>query len=35
MFHLQEIAFVYILAYVVGVFIWARERSLRASRSMP
>jgi integral membrane protein (TIGR01906 family) len=29
-FHIQEIAFVYILAYVAGVFIWARERSLRA-----
>jgi integral membrane protein (TIGR01906 family) len=29
-FHVQEIAFVYILAYVAGVFIWARERSLRA-----
>ena len=29
-YHINEIAFVYILAYVAGVFIWARERSLRA-----
>lgn len=28
-FALQEIALVYIMAYVVGVFVWARERSLR------
>ncbi len=27
--HLQEIAVVYIMAYVIGVFIWARERPLR------
>jgi integral membrane protein (TIGR01906 family) len=27
--HLQEIALVYIMAYVVGVFVWARERPLR------
>lgn len=27
--HLQEVALVYIMAYVVGVFIWARERPLR------
>ena len=26
--HLQEIALVYIMAYVVGVFVWARERPL-------
>jgi integral membrane protein (TIGR01906 family) len=29
-FRTQEIAFIYILAYVVGVFVWAREKSLRA-----
>ena len=28
-FRTQEIAFIYILAYVVGVFVWAREKSLR------
>ena len=27
--HVQEIALVYIMAYVVGVFVWARERPLR------
>jgi integral membrane protein (TIGR01906 family) len=27
--HLQEIALVYIMAYVVGVFVWARERPLQ------
>ncbi len=27
--HLEEIALVYIMAYVVGVFVWARERPLR------
>ncbi len=27
--HLEEIALVYIMAYVIGVFIWARERPLR------
>lgn len=27
--HLQEIALVYVMAYVVGVFVWARERPLR------
>jgi integral membrane protein (TIGR01906 family) len=27
--HIQEIALVYIMAYVVGVFVWARERPLR------
>jgi len=26
--HLQEIALVYVMAYVVGVFVWARERPL-------
>lgn len=26
--HVQEIALVYIMAYVVGVFVWARERPL-------
>jgi integral membrane protein (TIGR01906 family) len=26
----QEVALVYIIAYVVGVFVWARERPLRA-----
>jgi len=29
-FHVNEIAIIYILAYVAGVFVWARERSLRA-----
>jgi integral membrane protein (TIGR01906 family) len=35
-FRLQEIAFVYIVAYIVVVFLWSRERSLRelASQSM-
>ena len=28
-FFLQEVAFVYIVAYVTAVFLWARERSLR------
>ncbi len=28
-FFLQEVAFVYIVAYVATVFLWARERSLR------
>jgi integral membrane protein (TIGR01906 family) len=28
-FHLQELAFVYAVGYVVAVFIWSRERSLR------
>lgn len=28
-FFLQEVAFVYIVAYVAAVFLWARERSLR------
>lgn len=28
-FTAHEIAFVYILSYVVGIFIWAREKSLR------
>jgi integral membrane protein (TIGR01906 family) len=28
-FFLQEVAFVYIVAYVAGVFLWARERSLQ------
>ena len=27
--HVQEIALVYIMAYVVGVFVWARERPLQ------
>ncbi|HUS83249.1 MAG TPA: TIGR01906 family membrane protein, partial [Dehalococcoidia bacterium] len=27
--HLQEIALVYIMTYVVGVFVWARERPLQ------
>ncbi len=27
--HVQEVALVYIMAYVVGVFVWARERPLR------
>jgi len=29
-FRAHEIAFVYVLAYVVGVFVWAREGSLRS-----
>jgi integral membrane protein (TIGR01906 family) len=28
-FALQEVALVYVMAYVVGVFVWARERPLR------
>jgi integral membrane protein (TIGR01906 family) len=29
-YRIQEVAFVYIVAYAVGVFIWAREQSLRS-----
>ena len=28
-FHLQEFAFVYIVTYVAGVYLWSREQSLR------